>query len=197
MPKEFEGKVVVVSGGSRGIGRAIAIAFAHEGAQTVLAAANETNLAEGAKAVAAAGGPQAMTIAGDLRTLEACEQVFAKVNERFKRCDVLVNNAGATRGGNFFEQADALWIDGFALKFHATVRLTRVGRAMPGLVSTSATIRFAELYPNIVVPSRIESQLVPEPRPDVRTPIARSTETRQLLDVHFVRPLPSAAPARP
>jgi hypothetical protein len=79
----------------------------------------------------------------------------------------------------------------------ATVRLTRVGRAMPGLVSTSATIRFAELYPNIVVPSRIESQLVPEPRPDVRTPIARSTETRQLLDVHFVRPLPSAAPARP
>jgi NAD(P)-dependent dehydrogenase (short-subunit alcohol dehydrogenase family) len=126
MPKEFEGKVVVVSGGSRGIGRAIAIAFAHEGAQTVLAAANETNLAEGAKAVAAAGGPQAMTIAGDLRTLEACEQVFAKVNERFKRCDVLVNNAGATRGGNFFEQADALWIDGFALKFHATVRLTRL-----------------------------------------------------------------------
>jgi 3-oxoacyl-[acyl-carrier protein] reductase len=126
VPKEFEGKVVVVSGGSRGIGRAIAVAFAREGAQTILAAANEANLVEGAKAVAAAGGPQAMTIAGDLRTLEACEQVFAKVNERFKRCDVLVNNAGATRGGNFFEQADALWMDGFALKFHATVRLTRL-----------------------------------------------------------------------
>jgi hypothetical protein len=80
---------------------------------------------------------------------------------------------------------------------YATVRLTRVGRAMPGLVSTSATISFTELYPNVVVPSRIESQLVPEPRFDVRVPIARSTETRQLLDVHFVRPLPGAAPARP
>lgn len=126
MAKDFEGKVIVISGGSRGIGRAIAIAFAREGAQTVLAAANAGNLAEGAKAVGPIGGPEAMTVAGDLRTLEACEQVFAKVNERFKRCDVLVNNADATRGGNFFEQADALWTDGFALKFHATVRLTRL-----------------------------------------------------------------------
>jgi len=126
MAKEFEGKVVVVSGGSRGIGRAIAVAFAREGAQTVLAAANEANLAEGAKAVAAAGGPQAMTIAGDLRALVGCEQVFATVNERFKRCDVLVNNAGATRDGNFFELPDATRTDGFALKFFAAVRLTKL-----------------------------------------------------------------------
>jgi 3-oxoacyl-[acyl-carrier protein] reductase len=126
MAGEFEGKVVVVSGGSRGIGRAIALAFAREGAQTVLAASNADNLAAGAKAVAAAGGPQPMTIAGDLRTLTACEQVFTRVNERFQRCDVLVNNAGATKGGKFFEQPDDLWIDGFALKFHAAVRLTRL-----------------------------------------------------------------------
>jgi 3-oxoacyl-[acyl-carrier protein] reductase len=126
MPKEFEGKVVVVSGGSRGIGRAIAVAFAREGAQCVLAASSAANLAEGAKAVAAAGGPAPMTIAGDLRQLSACEQVFTRVNERFKRCDVLVNNAGATRGGNFFELPDAAWTDGFALKFFATVRLTKL-----------------------------------------------------------------------
>jgi 3-oxoacyl-[acyl-carrier protein] reductase len=126
MAKEFEGKVVVVSGGSRGIGRAIAVAFAREGAQTVRAAANPATLAEGAKAVAGAGGPEPMTIAGDLRTLEACEQAFAKVNERFKRCDVLINNAGATKGGNFFELPDAAWTDGFALKFFATVRLTKL-----------------------------------------------------------------------
>jgi len=126
MAGEFHGKVVVVSGGSRGIGRAIAAAFAREGAQTVLAASNPATLAEGAKAVVAGGGPAPLTIAGDLRKLEACEQVFAKVNETFKRCDVLVNNAGATRGGNFFELADDAWFDGFALKFHAMVRLTKL-----------------------------------------------------------------------
>lgn len=126
MAKEFDGKVIVVSGGSRGIGRAIAVAFAREGAQTVLAASSEANLAEGAKAVAAAGGPAPMTIAGDLRTLKGCEQVFAEVSERFKRCDVLINNAGATRGGNFFDLPDDAWIDGFALKFFGAVRLTKL-----------------------------------------------------------------------
>jgi len=126
MSREFEGKVVVVTGGSRGIGRGIAMAFAREGAQTVLAAASATNLADAAEAVAAAGGPEPMTVAGDLRTLAGCEQVFAKVNERFRRCDVLVNNAGATKGGKFFELPDDVWADGFALKFHAAVRLTRL-----------------------------------------------------------------------
>jgi 3-oxoacyl-[acyl-carrier protein] reductase len=126
MAKEFEGKIVVVSGGSRGIGRAIASAFAREGAQTVLAASSAANLAEAAKVVAAAGGLEPMAIAGDLRTLAGCEQVLAKVSERFKRCDVLVNSAGATKGGKFFEQTDEVWVDGFALKFHAAVRLTRL-----------------------------------------------------------------------
>ena len=125
MANEFEGKVVVVSGGSRGIGRAIALAFAREGAQTVLAASNAANLEAAAKAVAAAG-PAPMTVAGDLRTLAGCEQLFAQVSERFRGCDVLVNNAGATKGGKFFEQPDELWSDGFALKFHAAVRLTRL-----------------------------------------------------------------------
>ncbi len=126
MPKEFAGKVVVVSGGSRGIGRAIAAAFAREGAQTVLAAASAANLVEAARAIARAGNLAPMTIAGDLRTLEGCQQVFDQVNARFKRCDVLVNNAGATKGGKFSDQPDADWTDGFALKFFGAVRLTRL-----------------------------------------------------------------------
>jgi NAD(P)-dependent dehydrogenase (short-subunit alcohol dehydrogenase family) len=126
MAGEFEGKVVVVTGGSRGIGRAIGVAFARAGAQTVLAAGSAPNLAEGAKAVAAAGGPAPLTVAGDLRQLAGCEALFAKVKERCGRCDVLVNNAGATRGGKFLELADDVWADGFALKFFGAVRLTRL-----------------------------------------------------------------------
>src|SRR5262252_9158518 len=125
MPGEFNGKIVVISGASRGIGRGIALAFAREGAQTVLASSSEQNLAAAAKAVAAEG-PQPLTVAGDLRKLEACEPLFKRVNERFQRCDVLVNNAGATRAGAFLELPDAVWLDGFALKFFGCVRLTRL-----------------------------------------------------------------------
>ena len=125
MPGEFEGKVVVVSGASRGIGRGIALAFAREGAQTVLASSSAENLAVAAKAIAAQG-PEPFTVAGDLRTLAACEQLFARVNERFARCDVLVNNAGATRAGAFVDLPDAVWLEGYALKFFGCVRLTRL-----------------------------------------------------------------------
>ena len=126
MPGEFQGKVVVVSGGSRGIGRAIAMEFAKAGAQTVLASSSEPNLAAAAKAVGAQGGPGPLTVAGDLRTLAGCQQVFDRVNERFKRCDILINNAGATRAGNFLELPDEAWLDGYALKFFGAVRLTRL-----------------------------------------------------------------------
>jgi 3-oxoacyl-[acyl-carrier protein] reductase len=125
MAGEFDGKIVVISGASRGIGRGIALAFAREGAQTVLASSSEQNLAAAAKAIAAEG-PQPLTVAGDLRKLEACEQLFKRVNERFQRCDVLVNNAGATRAGAFLELPDAVWLDGFALKFFGCLRLTRL-----------------------------------------------------------------------
>jgi 3-oxoacyl-[acyl-carrier protein] reductase len=126
MPGEFQGKVVVVSGGSRGIGRAIAAAFARDGAQTVLAAANADNLAKAAKSIGDAGGLAPLTVAADLRTLAGCEQVFKTTNEKFGRCDILINNAGATRGGNFFELPDDAFIDGFALKYFAAIRLTRL-----------------------------------------------------------------------
>src|SRR5678815_195247 len=93
---EFTDKVVVVTGGSRGIGKAIAMSFAREGAQTVLAASSQANLDPAASAVGNAG-PRPLTFAGDLKTLQACEALHAVVTEKLGRCDVLVNNAGAAR----------------------------------------------------------------------------------------------------
>jgi 3-oxoacyl-[acyl-carrier protein] reductase len=90
----------------------------------VLAAASAANLDAAAKSMT--GGLTPMTISGDLRTLAGCETLFKTVNDKFKRCDVLVNNAGATRGGNFFDLPDEAFIDGFALKYFAAVRLTRL-----------------------------------------------------------------------
>ncbi len=126
MAGEFKDRVVVVTGGSRGIGKAIALAFAREGAQTVLAASNAANLDAAAKAIKDARGLAPLAVAADLRTLAGCEQVFKQVNDKFKRCDILVNNAGATKGGNFFELPDDAFVDGFALKYFAAVRLTKL-----------------------------------------------------------------------
>jgi len=137
---EFSGKVVVVTGGSRGIGRAIAAGFARQGAQIVLAASSAANLAAAGQAITAAqekdklgdklgdrsDAPQPLTVAADLRQLEGCERVAATVRERFGRCDILVNSAGATRAGNFLDLPDTAWLDGYALKLFGCVRMTRL-----------------------------------------------------------------------
>ncbi len=126
MPGEFSNKIVVITGGSRGIGLGIGKAFAREGAQTVLVSSSAENLANAAKAVNAIGGAAALTIEADLRNLAGCDSAFAKVKERFARCDVLVNCAGATKAGSFLDLPDAAWTDGFALKFLGCVRLCRL-----------------------------------------------------------------------
>src|SRR5262249_54246095 len=109
MPGRFQDKIVVISGGSRGIGRGIATAFARAGARCVRASSSAANLAVAAKAIAAEG-PEPLTVAADLRELSGCEQVFARAKERFSRCDILINNAGRTRAGNFLELPDEAFV---------------------------------------------------------------------------------------
>src|SRR5262245_46602881 len=123
---EFSGKVVVITGGSRGIGRGVGEAFAREGAQTVIASTSERNLAQVAEAIAKTGGPHPVTAALDLRKLDDCHKLHALVKKGLGRCDILVNNAGATKAGNFLELSDELWLDGFMLKFFGCVRLSRM-----------------------------------------------------------------------
>jgi NAD(P)-dependent dehydrogenase (short-subunit alcohol dehydrogenase family) len=126
MPGEFQGKVVVITGGSRGIGREIAVDFAKAGAQTVVVSSSADNLAAATKTVAAAGGPAPLAITADLRKLEGCQQVLDTVKEKFNRCDILVNSAGATRAGNFVDLPDEAWMDGYALKLFGCVRMCRL-----------------------------------------------------------------------
>lgn len=126
MSTDFKDKIVVITGGSRGIGYSIAAAFAAAGAETVLAAASEPNLRKAAEAIEAAGGKAPIIVPGDLRQAAACEALFKTVGDRHGRCDILVNSAGATKAGAFKDLGDDVWQDGFALKFFAAVRLCRL-----------------------------------------------------------------------
>jgi 3-oxoacyl-[acyl-carrier protein] reductase len=126
MPGELQGKVAVITGGSRGIGRGIAVELAKNGAQTVLVSSSASNLEAAAKTVAAAGGPAPLTIVSDLKTLAGCHQVFDAVKAKFGRCDILVNSAGATKAGNFVDLPDEAWMDGYALKFFGCIRMCRL-----------------------------------------------------------------------
>jgi NAD(P)-dependent dehydrogenase (short-subunit alcohol dehydrogenase family) len=118
------GEVAVVTGGSRGIGRAIGVRLAREGARVVLAARDERVLSKVVSEIVAVGGA-ATAFAADLRTAEAPAALVRAALEAYGAIDIVVNNAGATRRGDFFEMPDADWVDGFALKFFGAMRLAR------------------------------------------------------------------------
>ena len=127
-------KVAIVTGASRGIGRAIAEVLAAEGAKLMLAARDEAALV----ALAASLQTESLAFAADLRAAEAPPRLIAATVERFGRIDLLVNNAGATTRGDFLQLTDDDWRDGFALKLDATVRSCRA--AWPHLVATRGAI---------------------------------------------------------
>src|SRR5438132_3955155 len=122
--KGLTGKIAMVTGGSRGIGRAIAVRFAREGAHLVIAARDKAPLTAAAEEIGKAGG-KVKTFGADLREPESPGALVRAALEAFGAIDIVVNNAGATRRGEFLELSEADWADGFALKFFGAVRLVR------------------------------------------------------------------------
>ena len=121
----LDGKVALVTGGSRGIGRACAERLAQEGCDVLLVARTARDLEQAAAAIRAANGRRIEICATDLRSAQGCEAAVGALKHAFDRLDVLVNNAGATQSGDFFKLDDTVWEDGFALKLYSYVRLSR------------------------------------------------------------------------
>ncbi|QTI70960.1 SDR family NAD(P)-dependent oxidoreductase [Gordonia polyisoprenivorans] len=94
VPAEFAGKVAVVTGGSRGIGRAIATGFAAAGADVVIASRKLDRCAALATELEQTYGVRCLPVAYHAAKWEDSERLADQVLERFGRCDVLVNNAG-------------------------------------------------------------------------------------------------------
>jgi 3-oxoacyl-[acyl-carrier protein] reductase len=103
---DFSGKVVLVTGGSRGIGRACAVAFGKAGATVVLSYAGNDAAAEEAVRLA---GPRARAVKFDVADTAACARCIEEVLAREGRLDVLVNNAGVAVDGLAIRVKDEDW----------------------------------------------------------------------------------------
>src|SRR5262245_32922184 len=106
------GKVALITGSSRGIGRGVAETLAKEGCDLVLHGRDQAALAEVAAAVGKLGRKAAVE-ANDLTQPGSPDALVAAAQKNFGRLDILVNNAGATKRGDFRQLTDADWKDGF------------------------------------------------------------------------------------
>jgi len=134
MDLQLKGKVAIVTGASKGIGRAIAQLLADEGMRLTVAARSRDDLVS----LAAPRGDACLVQAVDLRLPNAPAAVVEATVARFGRLDLLVNNAGATTRGDFLTLPDTDWADGFALKFFGAMRGARA--AWPHLQASRGAI---------------------------------------------------------
>jgi NAD(P)-dependent dehydrogenase (short-subunit alcohol dehydrogenase family) len=133
----LQGRTAIVTGSNRGIGRAIARALAAKGASCVLCARDQQKLASVEREIKEAGG-EASSVSLDLRAPEAASQLVEFTIARYGRIDIVVNNAGATRRGSFLELSDEDFVDGFALKYFAAVRILQA--AWPSLQRAAGSV---------------------------------------------------------
>ncbi len=102
-------KTALVTGASRGIGRAIALTLAAKGYAVALNYAGSQAAAEAVKGEIEAAGGKAFTIQGDVSKAEDVDRIFKTIKEEFGQLDVLVNNAGITRDGLLIRMKEESW----------------------------------------------------------------------------------------
>ena len=134
MDLQLNGKTGIVTGASRGIGEAIARELAAEGMRLVLVARS----ADALKAIASSLPSETIPLALDLRLPSSAGAVIAAAIEQFGSLGLLVNNAGATKRGDFLALTEEDWEDGFALKFFGAMRCARA--AWPHLMESRGSI---------------------------------------------------------
>ena len=135
----LQGKKAVVTGGDSGIGRAVALAFAREGADVLISyLPEEQEDAEQVRQEVEVAGRKAVLVPGDISSADHCRSIIAKAVEEFGRVDILVNNAAYQNTFNSIEElSDQEWQHTFAVNIHAMFYLTKA--AVPHM-KTGASI---------------------------------------------------------
>jgi 3-oxoacyl-[acyl-carrier protein] reductase len=121
----LKGKVALVAGGSQGLGLAVALDFAREGAKVAICALDDPHLPAAAEAIRKAAGGEVFAIPADVSDLEQAKNFVRKSAEHFGTVDILVNNAGGPPSMSFLEIDDELWLRGCRLNLLSTIVMTR------------------------------------------------------------------------
>lgn len=133
MIKKLDGKLALITGGGRGIGRAIAVAFAREGASLALVARTASEVERVAAEARDEFGVEAVHAACDVSDPSSVARAFAAVSEKFGRgCDVLVNNAGIAESAPFVKTDDEMWNRHLAINLTGTFLCARA--ALPAMI---------------------------------------------------------------
>ena len=128
----LEGKVAIITGGDSGIGKAVAIAYAREGADVVVSYLSEQEDAEDTKHWVEEAGRRAVLIPGDIADPAHCRSIVATTIEEFGRLDILVNNAAFQMSHeSLLEVSDEEWDKTLAINISAFFHLTKA--ALPHL----------------------------------------------------------------
>lgn len=131
MDIRLTGRAALITGGSDGLGKGMALKFADAGADIAIIARNPEKLAAARAEIEAAGPGKVTAISCDLLDAGATTDAFAEAESALGKIDILVNNAGTSRAGPFLEITDAEWQEDFELKLFAAVRLCRM--ALPAM----------------------------------------------------------------
>lgn len=126
MDIKLTGRKALITGGSKGLGLAIARTFAEAGADVAIMARGEAALDRAVAAIGARPGQQVLGLSCDVRRAGDVAAGFAKVTDALGRVDILVNNAGTSQAHPFETVTDADWQDDIDLKLFAAIRLTRL-----------------------------------------------------------------------
>ncbi len=121
----LSGKVAIVTGGSKGIGRATAIGIVAEGGSVLACARGKEALDETAALARRNESGRVETFQADLTRIDDVKRVVARCIDLFGRVDILVNNAGSARPGEFLKITDDEWLEDWTLKFFGYVRMAR------------------------------------------------------------------------
>jgi len=118
----LKGKVALVTGGSKGIGKAVAHGLAEEGAKVAICARGQIDLDRAVGDLAKSTGSEVFAVAGDLTTESGVKKIVDATIAKFGRIDILVNNAGAAPGGLLLDLTEEDWQQALQLKFMGFVR---------------------------------------------------------------------------